>query len=75
MGDYEIDEVTVVFFPQDILNVYAVKGEAMDKNKYNIETVEVYYNGDEDKFDAFLRSVIRDYLSADKVSPDDKKSA
>lgn len=47
----------------------------MDKNEYNIETVEVYYNGDEDKFDAFLRSVIRDYLSADKVFPDDKKSA
>ncbi len=45
----------------------------MKDNEYKIETVEFYYNGDEDKFDAFLRSVIRDYISADKLSPDAEK--
>ena len=45
----------------------------MKNNEYKIETVEFYYNGDEDKFDAFLRSVIREYLSADKLSPDAEK--
>ena len=42
----------------------------MKKNEYKIETVEFYYNGASDRFDAFLNSVIRDYISADKTEPD-----
>lgn len=42
----------------------------MKKNDYKIETVEFYYNGAKDKFDAFLRSVIRDYIRTDKIAPD-----
>ena len=45
----------------------------MKDNEYKIETVEFYYNGDENKFDAFLRSVIRDYISVDRLSPDTEK--
>lgn len=52
----------------------------MNKNCYKIKTVEIFYNGHEDKFDAFLKSVIRDYINEDKISPDidekyNKKSA
>ena len=47
----------------------------MEKNEYNIETVEIYYNGDEGKFDAFLHSVVRDYISADKVAPDSNEES
>ena len=42
----------------------------MEKNEYKIETVEFYYNGASDQFDAFLNSVIRDYISTDKTEPD-----
>ena len=40
-------------------------------NKYKIKSVKFYYNGDENKFNAFLNSVIRDYINEDKISPDD----
>jgi len=40
-------------------------------NKYKINLVEFCYNGDENKFNAFLNSVIRDYINEDKISPDD----
>lgn len=40
------------------------------KNVYKIKTVEYYYNGNHDKFDIFLNSLIRDYINEDKISPD-----
>ena len=40
------------------------------KNDYKIKTVEFYYNGNNDKFDIFLNSLIRDYINEDKISPD-----
>ena len=49
----------------------------MEKNNYNIERVEFYYNGDNEKFDRFLSSAIKEYISTDKTLPDceNKKSA
>ena len=44
--------------------------DLMEKNEYKIETVEFYYNGEDGRFDAFLNSLIRDYINADKISPD-----
>ena len=38
--------------------------------KYKIKSVEFHYNGDDNKFDSFLKSVIRDYINEDKISPD-----
>lgn len=45
------------------------------KNDYKIKTVEFYYNGNHDKFDIFLNSLIRDYLSEDKISPDTEENS
>ena len=42
----------------------------MKRNEYHIEQVEFIYNGDDKKFDVFLNAVIRDYVSADKITPD-----
>ena len=42
----------------------------MKRHEYHIEQVEFIYNGDDKKFDAFLNAVIRDYVSADKITPD-----
>lgn len=42
----------------------------MEKNEYNIETVEFSYTGDAEQFDKFLSAVIREYISEDKLSPD-----
>ena len=42
----------------------------MEKNDYNIERVEFYYNGDEEKFDRFLCSAIIEYISTDKTAAD-----
>lgn len=39
-------------------------------NKYNIKTVEIHYNGNEEQFDKFLENVLREYISEDKISPD-----
>ena len=39
-------------------------------NKYNIKTVEIQYNGNEEQFDKFLENVLREYISEDKISPD-----
>ena len=58
------EDISVLFWQRTEERIY------MKDNEYKIETVEFYYNGDEDKFDAFLRSVIREYISADKLSPD-----
>ena len=46
----------------------------MSGNEYKINAVEIYYNGDEDKFESFLRSIIRDYISDDRLSPDTGES-
>ena len=42
----------------------------MEKNDYNIERVEFYYNGDDEKFDRFLSSAIKEYISTDKMAVD-----
>lgn len=42
----------------------------MQENKYKIESVEFYYNGKNESFDMFLKSVLRDYISEDKIAPD-----
>lgn len=39
-------------------------------NNYNIKTVEIQYNGNEEQFDKFLENVLREYISEDKISPD-----
>ena len=44
------------------------------KNDYNIERVEFYYNGDEEKFDRFLSSAIKEYISTDKTAADCENS-
>ena len=44
--------------------------EYMEKNNYNMERVEFYYNGDNEKFDRFLSSAIKEYISTDKTLPD-----
>lgn len=46
----------------------------MEKNDYNIERVEFYYNGDEKKFDRFLSSAIKEYISTDKMAIDCESS-
>ena len=48
--------------------------EFMEKNDYNIERVEFYYNGDEKKFDRFLSSAIKEYISTDKTATDCENS-
>lgn len=44
-------------------------------NKYYIKTVEINYNGKDDLFDKFLESVIRNYISEDKLSPDEVETS
>ena len=42
------------------------------KNKpYEVACVEYEYNGDEDAFNQFLYSVIRDYVEADPAAPEE----
>ncbi len=43
-------------------------------NKYKIKTVEVHYNGNDQEFDKFLQSALREYISEDKLSPDDAQT-
>ncbi len=42
----------------------------LEKNKYNIERVEFYYNGDTEQFNQFLSATIQDYICESKLSPD-----
>lgn len=42
---------------------------SMENNEYHIETVEFYYNDNNEMFNMFLKSIIRDYISEDKISP------
>ena len=44
----------------------------MQEKKNNIKTVEVFYNRDNEKFDKFLQSVVRDYVSEDITEPDEE---
>lgn len=42
----------------------------MQKRKNNIEEVEITYNGNTQQFQKFIQNVIREYVSEDKISPD-----
>ena len=42
----------------------------MQKRKNNIEEVEITYNGNTQQFQKFIQNVIREYVSKDKISPD-----
>ena len=44
----------------------------MQDKKTNINFVEVFYNQDNEKFDKFLQSVVRDYVSEDITEPDEE---
>lgn len=44
----------------------------MQDKKTNINSVEVFYNQDNEKFDKFLQSVVRDYVSEDITEPDEE---
>ncbi len=44
----------------------------MKDKKSNINSVEVFYNQDNEKFDKFLQSVVRDYVSEDITEPDEE---
>ena len=44
----------------------------MQYKKTNINSVEVFYNQDNEKFDKFLQSVVRDYVSEDITEPDEE---
>lgn len=45
---------------------------SMKDKKTNIKTVEVVYNQDNEKFDKFLQSVVRDYVSEDITESDEE---
>ena len=45
---------------------------SMQDKKTNINYVEVFYNQDNEKFDKFLQSVVRDYVSEDITEPDEE---
>lgn len=42
----------------------------MQKRKNNIEEVDITYNGNTRQFQKFIQNVIREYVSEDKISPD-----
>lgn len=45
--------------------------KSMQDKKTNINSVEVFYNQDNEKFDKFLQSVVRDYVSEDITEPNE----
>ena len=47
----------------------------MQKRKNNIEEVEITYNGNTQQFQRFIQNVIREYVSEDKISPDNPAAA
>lgn len=47
----------------------------MQKRKNNIEEVEITYNGNTQQFQKFIQNVIREYVSEDKISPDNPAEA
>ena len=46
----------------------------MKNHGYKVKIVEVNYNGDGEKFDKFVQSVVRDYVSEDVTEPDEDES-
>ena len=47
----------------------------MQKRKNNIEEVDITYNGNTQQFQKFIQNVIREYVSEDKISPDNSAVA
>ena len=47
----------------------------MQKRKNNIEEVDITYNGNTQQFQKFIQNVIREYVSEDKISPDNPAAA
>lgn len=47
----------------------------MQKRKNNIEEVDITYNGNTQQFQKFIQNVIREYVSEDKISPDNPAEA
>lgn len=47
----------------------------MQKRKNNIEEVDITYNGNTQQFQKFIQNVIREYVSEDKLSPDNPAAA
>lgn len=47
----------------------------MQKRKNNIEEVDITYNGNIQQFQKFIQNVIREYVSEDKISPDNPVAA
>lgn len=47
----------------------------MQKRKNNIEEVEITYNGNTQQFQKFIQNIIREYVSEDKISPDNPAAA
>lgn len=47
----------------------------MQKRKNNIEEVDITYNGNTQQFQKFIQNVIREYISEDKISPDNPAAA
>lgn len=47
----------------------------MQKRKNNIEEVDITYNGNTQQFQKFIQNVIREYVSEDKISPDNPATA
>jgi hypothetical protein len=45
----------------------------MKNHGYKVKIVEVNYNGDSEKFDKFVQSVVRDYVSEDATEPDEEE--
>ena len=45
----------------------------MKNHGYKVKIVEVTYNGDSEKFDKFVQSVVRDYVSEDATEPDEEE--
>lgn len=47
----------------------------MQKRKNNIEEVDITYNANTQQFQKFIQNVIREYVSEDKISPDNSAVA
>ena len=43
----------------------------MKKKPYEVTTVEIEYNGDGETFNQFLSSVVREYVDAAPVAPEE----
>ena len=43
----------------------------MKKKPYEVATVEIEYNGDGETFNHFLSSVVREYVDAEPLAPEE----